>query len=98
MPESVTPENFVVISGVTLEVDFSGGYIRKAKGGDDISGDYNVYEAVETRTADGRTVTLKGNDGKVMLATWTDGDYTYCLGFAEGVAEEKMLSLVNGIK
>ena len=98
VPESVTPENYVVISGVTLEVDFSGGYIRKAKGGDDISGDYNVYEASETRTADGRTVTLKGNDGKVMLATWTDGDYTYCLGFAEGVAEEKMLSLVNGIK
>ena len=98
VPGSVTPENYVVISGITLEVDFEGGYLRKAKGSDDISGDYNVYDDTVTKTADGKTVTLKGNDGKVMLAIWTDEDFTYCIGVDNGIAEEQMLSLVNEIK
>ena len=98
VPGSVTPENFIVISGATLEVDFDGGYIRKAKGGEDISGDYNAYDAVETKTAEGKDVTLKGNAGKFMLAIWTEGDYTYCVGVTDGRTEAEMLSLVNGIK
>ena len=98
VPGSVTPENYVVISGATLEVDFDGGYIRKAKGSDDISGDYNEYEAIKTETTDGKNVTLKGNAGKVMLAIWTEGEYTYCVGVTDGRAEADMLSLVNEIK
>ncbi len=98
LPGSLTPENYIVISGVTLEVDFNGGYIRKAKGSEDISGDYNEYEAVKTETTDGKDVTLKGNAGKVMLAIWTEGDYTYCMGAADGMAEADVLSLVNEIK
>ncbi len=98
VPESVTPENYVVISGMILEVDFEGGYLRKAKGSEDISGDYNAYDVTDTKTADGKTVTLKGNGGKVMLATWADGDYTYCVGISDGASEETILSLVNEIR
>ena len=98
LPGSIVPENYVVISGDTLEVDFDGGYIRKAMGNEDISGDYNEYDAIKTETADGKDVTLKGNGGKVMLAVWTDGGYTYCAGVADGMAEADMLSLVTAIK
>ena len=98
VPGSITPENYVVISGVTLEVDFDGGYIRKAKGSEDISGDYNEYDTIKTETAGGKEVTLKGNAGKVMLAVWTEGDYAYCAGVTDGVAEADMLSLVNEIR
>ena len=98
LPGSVTPENCIVISGITLEVVFDGGYIRKAQGNEDISGDYNEYDAVKTETSDGKEVTLKGNAGKVMLAVWTEGDYAYCVGVTDGMAEADMLSLVNEIR
>ena len=51
--------------------------IRKASGAGenaDISGDYNVYNETSTVTVGEYTVTLKGNDQKVNLATWTGGD------------------------
>ena len=54
--------------------------IRKASGAGenaDISGDYNVYNETSTVTVGEYTVTLKGNDQKVNLATWTSGDYAY---------------------
>ena len=98
LPGRVTPENYIVISGVTLEVDFDGGYLRKAKGTGDISGDFNEYDTLDTETADGKTVTLKGNAGKVMLAVWTEGDYTYCIGIPDGTTEAEMLSLVQETK
>ena len=48
--------------------------IRKASGAGenaDISGDYNVYNEISTVTVGEYTVTLKGDDQKVNLATWT---------------------------
>ena len=98
VPGSITPENYVVINDVTLELDFDGGYIRKAQGSEDISGDFNAYDMVKTETADGKEVTLKGNANKVMLAVWTEGDYTYCVSVADGMAEADVLSLVSEIK
>ena len=98
LPESIVPENFIVISDETLEAVFDGGYIRKALGDGDISGDYNEYGEIRTVAADGREVTLKGNAGKVMLAIWTHGDYTYCVGVSGGTDEAGMLSLVNEIR
>ncbi len=82
--------------------------IRKAVGDEDISGDYNAYKE-ETRTElDGRQVTFKGNDGKVSLATWTDGDYAYSLMYADltddtagsktGISLEQMKELVSKVK
>ena len=98
LPGSVTPEDYIVINGAILEADFNGGYIRKAKGNEDISGDYNEYDAVETVTANGKEVTLKGNADKTMLALWTDGDHTYCVVVTDGTTRENILSLVNEIK
>ena len=66
-------------------------YVRKAKGNDDISGDYNVYNDVTETKVNGHTVTVKKADGLVHVASWTDGDYSYCLqsnmGFAETLVE-----------
>lgn len=98
LPEDITPENFVVISGEILEVDFDGGYIRKALGSDDISGDYNEYAVNETKTADGKEITLKGSGSKIMLALWTDGGYTYCVGVADGAKEADILAMAGAVK
>ncbi len=97
-PESIVAENYVVINGELLEIDFEGGYIRKAKGADDVSGDYNGYASVYQKDICDISVTLKGDGDKVMLAVWTYGGHTYCIGITEGVSEAEMTSYVGAIK
>lgn len=101
LPESVKVQNYIVINGETLEIVFDGGYIRKVSadsGIEDISGDYNEYENDEVKDVGGIEVTLKGNADKIMLAIWTAGDYTYCIGATNGVDEAEMTSLIGAVK
>lgn len=90
--------NFSVIGGSLLEIDFKGGYMRKAKGTDDISGDYNAYTDTQKLTVGNITYTLKGDGKTVSLAVWTDGGYTYCLHFDKGAAQGDMLKYISEIK
>ena len=66
-----------------VEVTYSNGSneisVRKGKGTDDISGDYNVYKNVSEKKIGGNTVTLKGNGDGVSSASWTDGTYSYSI-------------------
>lgn len=80
-----------VIGGELLEVRYEDSLTcRMARGTQDVSGDYQVYAEETTRTVDGRDVTLKGEDGRVSLAVWNDGTYTWSLSWAEGVAPETL--------
>ena len=78
--------------------------IRKGAGTDDVSGDYNDYAETSQEEVDGKTVTLKGEGGKVMLATWTDGGYSYSISaapdgpFDAGMEKGDVLSLVAAIR
>ena len=60
---------------------------RTAKGGDDISGDYNIYKDIKELTADGKKLKYREN-GETSGAVWTDGDMTYSI-FSTGVLSEK---------
>lgn len=83
-----------------VEVTYSNGSneicVRKGRGTDDISGDYNVYKNVSEKEIGGNTVTLKGNGDGVSSAAWTDGKYSYSIysgnelanGFAEMLIAE----------
>ncbi len=53
--------------------------IRKAKGDKDISGVYTVFDESNTIKVGSLNVSTKGNDGKVNLATWIDGEYAYSI-------------------
>lgn len=68
------------MSGI-VEVRYSDGSneitVRKGNGTDDISGDYNVYKNVSEKEIGGVTVTLKGNNGGINSASWTDGTNSY---------------------
>ena len=90
--------NYSTIGNDILEISFKGGYLRKAKGSDDISGDNNEYKVEKSVEIDGKKVTLKGTDKLINLAVWTDGDFSYCLGFDEGTTEKEITNLVSGIK
>ena len=53
--------------------------IRKQAGSDDISGDYSQYSETNTAALGSLQVTMKGEDGMVSVAIWTDGGYTFAV-------------------
>ena len=72
--------------------------IRKAPGANDVSGNYNEYAETETVDVGGVRVTMKGADGFVKLAVWTNGDYSYALSVESGLSQNDMAALVSNIQ
>lgn len=72
--------------------------ICKAPGADDVSGDYNEYAETETVDVGGVSVTMKGENGLVKLAVWTNGDYSYVLSVESGLSQSDMAALVSNIQ
>lgn len=54
--------------------------IRKAVGEEECSGEYNAYSEEKTVTVGDKEVALRGNNGKVMVAVWSEGGYSYSIG------------------
>lgn len=72
--------------------------LRKAKSMEDISGDYTVYPE-DRRVSDSEgEVRLRGQDGRVYLATWQRGDYAYSLSLAQGMEEAKVMEVITEIQ
>lgn len=72
--------------------------VRKAAGDSDISGDYNVYSQNGTMDVDGLTVSVRGNDGLIMVAIWSNGGYTYAVDSDAGMSAENMSELIQNVK
>ena len=72
--------------------------IRKAPGANDVSGNYNEYAETETVDVGGVSVTMKGENGLVKLAIWTNGDYSYVLSVESGLSQNNMAALVSNIQ
>lgn len=68
---------------------------RKSRGAEDISGDYNLYSQQQDLDIDGITVTLKGDDGLICLATWQTGGFSCSLSAAPGLAEQDFRALLG---
>ena len=103
-PESVGAYDRVSISaidGELIDVLYESGddtiHVRKGAGTEDISGDYNRYAEVSTLRADGAEITLKGEAGKVCLAVWTSGEYTYSVSASCGMSRGEMAALIREI-
>ena len=73
--------------------------IRKAKGTDDISGDYNEYKDVETVKVGDFEIIEKGSEGNISVATWTDGTYSYAIDIDRAeLSKEDIENLISNIK
>lgn len=72
--------------------------IRKASGSEDISGDYNAYAEKNTVTVGGLQVTMKGADGKVSVATWTNSSYTFSISVSRGMTSDSVAKLIQAVQ
>ena len=102
LPEGYTFSAARAIAGELMEVVYTNGEndltIRKAIGTEDCSGDTTVYSETSTQTVDEMEITCKGEDGMIMLATWTDGESSYAVSAAgEGLDQNTLTTLVGEI-
>jgi len=105
MPEGYSQNVIKTIKKEMVQVLYENGekeiLIRKAKGNDDISGDYNEYSENKTVTVGSLQISTRGNNGKVSVATWVDSEYTYSIsvGFEEEGLDATVISdMVSGIR
>ena len=108
VPDSIagfTDRSISVIFGDLIEVAYlntSGEQeyiIRKAKGTDDPSGDYNEYAETKEIAVGDNTVTVKGNNGTVSLAVWTDGTYAYSVMVVNsGITQAETEEIIKNVK
>ncbi len=81
------------------EIDYTGDgqslIYRKAKGTEDISGDWNEYSNERHLTVNDWDILLKGNSERYTLAVWTDGTYSYALSFEQEVTEEEITAVIS---
>lgn len=70
---------------------------RKAKGTEDISGDWNEYSNERHLTVNNLDILLKGNSEQYTLASWTDGTYAYALNFEQEVTEEEITAIISSM-
>lgn len=54
-------------------------HLRKARGSEDISGDYNPYNNVDNQQVDAYSVTLKGREDGYYVASWSYGNYSFAV-------------------
>lgn len=104
VPEGVEDSQECIISVINKELieiqytDADGNEIclRKAAGSEDISGDFSDYPEENTTQIGGNTVLLKGSDGNIMNATWTDGDYSYSVT-CSGLSEDQITGILSAL-
>ena len=71
---------------------------RKARGTDDISGDYDAYSDVKEITVNETAVTLKGENGQYSLAIWQQDGFTYSLSYEPGGREDAFVMMIQSIQ
>jgi len=105
MPEGYSKRIIETLEKEMIQVFYESGekeiLIRKAKGNNDISGDYNEYSETKTVTVGSLQISTRGTNGKVSVATWVDGEYTYSVsvGFDEAGLDTTVISdLVSSIR
>ncbi|SHL00873.1 hypothetical protein SAMN02745136_03882 [Anaerocolumna jejuensis DSM 15929] len=105
IPEGYVQKSIQAIKNDMIQVIYENGkkelLIRKAKGKEDISGDYNKYSENNTMTVGSLQVSTRGNDGKIKVAAWTDGEYTFAVSVNsedEGLDNTAISDMISSMK
>lgn len=90
-----------VISKDMLQVMYRDGeknlYIRKAAGDGDISGDYNRYDENKSVIIGEVQADMRGMDGNVSTAIWTEGGFTYSVYAAPSITLQTMTDIILSV-
>lgn len=70
---------------------------RMAPGAEDISGDYNAYEAEWTQTVGAVPVDCRGDGGRIAAAVWSAEGFSYSVTSDAGLTPEALAALVESI-
>lgn len=88
LPFPVTDTVYTAFGREMAEIRYCGetetAVLRKAVGVDDPSGDYTQYAEELVLEVNGTSVTLKGENGRYVLALWQEGDYAWSVRLWEG--------------
>lgn len=102
LPTNYEMKDIIVISNNLAEIFYQQDnqeiLYRAAKGNEDISGNYTVYEEVKTVTVGNTKVTVKGKSGLINLATWTKDGISYSLDFDEACDLKSVTSIIESIQ
>lgn len=102
LPDDYQMKDIIVLSNNLVEIFYWKGdsriIYRTAKGNDDISGDYNVYDKVKTITVGNTKILVKGNNDGINLATWTNDEVSFSLSFDEAVTEKILATIIKSIE
>ena len=69
--------------------------VRKGKGTDDVSGDYNEYKSVTTKDVLGIPVEIRSNGKGISGVIWTDGTYSYSITSKKPMSEKFLIAIVT---
>ncbi len=72
--------------------------LRKARGNDDISGDYRIYNKTLQSKFCSYDIILKGRDDGFCVAIWSQADFSYAVTSDSPLSEEQIYFLVNNMK
>lgn len=90
------PADSMTSNSSTIEVPYGkGGFVRKTLGVNDNSGDKTAYSETSEQNVNGRTVTVKGEEGLIFLAVWTDNNFAYTIKPCEGVSLDEMTEYIK---
>lgn len=102
IPDGYQQSDMALIAGhlvqVTYESESDTICYRMAKGSEDISGDFNSYDNVETVKINDADVTLKGDDSLYYNAAWVDDDASYSIRSDRGLEKEIMTAIVESVR
>lgn len=99
LPFEVQEKTYTAYWDELAEIDYRGegqtAVFRKSSGQDDNSGDYTEYPDTQETTVGTFAVTLKGQSGSYVLATWHDGQYSYSLNITNGLTMAEWEHIVS---
>lgn len=73
--------------------------IRKAVSNEDISGDYTVYNEVESIFINDTEINISGNDGNINLITWKNDDYSHSISIDDNIlSKDDVAKFIETIK
>lgn len=101
LPGGYTPDYIAVMGNDFLQISYKNGdneiFYRTAKGSDDISGDYNLYNDIKTVKIGDIEVTVRRSE-KTLSAVWTNNDLTFSLYSNTALTDKDLSDIISNIK